>query len=243
MDKFQESELTPEEMVLAGVVEENELDEIELEGGELGRGGWLRNAKAFANHKRSMRASGIGRHTSASRFRRQALERINKMSKTVQQKLMTGTAQMSDMVYYSCAEVSGGSCDLIDEAVNRKRGVTNLDAGKIDKDKEFVLSALQLVYDSGSQDGAYADPIPASIINGEWELQLEGKKVFDNMPVSVFTNGVNGYDVNKPYGLYILNNPKHIKPQTTIEFEVKDANGTAKGFLKVYLIGTSVKPY
>ena len=245
-EDFKNSELTEEEMVLAGMAgsdddytaEEN-ADDLVLDG-DLGR--WNRRSRRPRRSRRYFRASRIGKNTAASLFRKQALERIPKMSENVQKKLVTGNAQISDMVYYACAEISGRGADLIDESVNRKLGLTNLDGGKIDKDKEFVLSALKFAYDANAIDGEYDDAIPAEVYNGEWELQLNGKKVFDNMPMAVFADGISGYNTNKPYGYYVLNNPKHIKPQTTIELEVKTPD-TVAGFLKVYLIGTSVKPY
>ncbi len=244
-ENFNNSELTEEEIVLAGMggndedftAEENEKDLV-LDG-DLGR--WGRRRYSPKRYRR-VRVASIGKNTAASLFRKQALERVSKMSPDVQKKLIKGQAQISDMVYYACGELAGRSVDLVDESVNRTLGVTNLDGGKIDKDKEFVLSAVKFAWDDNSLKGAYADPIPAEVINGEFELQLNGKKVIDNMPMAIFTDGVNGYNVNKPYAYYVLNNPKHIKPQTTIELEVKTAYNV-NGFLKVYLIGTSVKPF
>ncbi len=243
-EELKNSELTEEEMVLAGMAGSEDdytapenADDLVLDG-DLGRWG----SRRYRRPKRIIRTSRIGKNTAASLFRRQALERIPKMAESVQKKLITGNAQISDMQYYSCAEISGKGADLIDESVNRKLGLTNLDGGKIDKDKEFILSALKFAYDANKIDGAYKDAIPPEVYNGEWELQLDGKKVFDNMPMSIFADGISGYNVNKPYGYYVLNNPKHIKPQTTIELEVKTP-ANVNGFLKVYLIGTSVKPF
>jgi|GEM_PF-3153698 len=229
----EKSELTQEELVLAGL--DNEYDN-DLNGGN------SQSASRWGVKPTLTPAKNVGRREmGASLFRKQALERVSKMSKNVQEKLLKGDAQISDMQYYSCAAITGKNCDLIDESINRTLGKTNLDGGKIDKDKEFVLSALKFSYDALAIDGAFADEIPFGVYNGEWELQLDGKKVIDYMPMNVFADGVVGYNVNKPYGYYALNNPKLIKSQTTIELEVR-MPATVTGFLKVMLIGTSVKP-
>jgi len=76
-------------------------------------------------------------------------------------------------------------------------------------------------------------------LNGEWEIELNGQKVFEKQPIRRFSDGIYGYDTNKPFGLYILNNPKLISPQTPIEFNVNLPN-EVKGYLKVFLEGTSV---
>jgi len=245
-EEFRNSELTDEEIILSGLNGDddfpNEFDDDEDDelSGEVGR--FRRPFRRTRSRSRRRSYRSIGRRESgASRFRRQALERVSKMGRTVQKALVTGKAQISDMVYYSCAEVSGKHCELISEAVSKKLGLTNIDNGKLGKDKEFVLSAVKIAYDRNTIDGKYADPIPSEAYNGEWELELNGKKVFDDMPVSVFADGTIGYNVNKPYGFYALNNPKHIKPQTTIEFNIKTPQDIS-GYFKVFLIGTTVKP-
>ena len=246
-EELRNSELTDEEIILAGLNGDDDFptefddDEDDELSGEVGR--YRRPFRRARGRRRSRRnLRNIGRREyGASRFRKQALERVSKMGRSVQKALVTGKAQISDMVYYSCAEVTGKYCELISEAVSKKLGLTNIDNGKLGKDKEFVLSAIKIAYDAKNIDGKYADPIPSEAYNGEWELELNGKKVFDDMPVSVFADGTIGYNVNKPYAFYALNNPKHIRPQTTIEFNIKTPQDLS-GYFKVFLIGTTVKP-
>lgn len=239
-DEFRNSELTDEEIILAGLYGDDFPTEFDdSEDDELGA-----SRKPFRRQPRKNKRTirNIGKQeTGASKYRRQAIERIGKMNKGVQEALATGNAQISDMVYYSCAEITGKHCELISEAVSKKLGLTNIDNGKLGKDKEFILSAIKIAYDANAIDGGYKDTIPSEAYNGEWELELNGKKVFDDMPVSVFADGIIGYSILKPYGYYELNNPKHVKPQTTIEFNIKTPLDL-KGFFKLYLIGTTVKP-
>lgn len=245
-EELRNSELTDEEIILSGLDGEDDFptefddDEYDELSGEMGR--YRRPFRRARKRSRRRNFRNIGRReTGSSRFRRQALERVSKMNKGVQKALVSGKAQISDMVYYSCAEISGKHCELISEATSKKLGLTNIDNGKLGKDKEFVLSAIKIAYDAKAIDGAYADSIPSEAYNGEWELELNGKKVFDDMPVSVFADGTIGYQVHLPYGFYALNNPKHIRPQTTIEFNIKTPKDL-DGFFKVFLIGTTVKP-
>ena len=62
------------------------------------------------------------------------------------------------------------------------------------------------------------------------------------MPVRKFFDGFYGYNVQKPFGLYVLNNPKIIEPQTPIEFNVTLPDAL-NGYLKIFLEGTTVYSY
>ena len=213
-------ELTNEEIVLSG------LGEID------GRGRRIRTSK------RKIGQSEMG----ASRFRKHFLERIHKLPKPIQSSLVAGKSQISDSPYYSTAEIKGTSTELIRLSVSEEIGITNIDNGKLGKDRHLTLSGIRLLFDKSSITGRFTDTFPADLLNGEWEIELNGKKVFDKQPIRRFFDGFYGYNVNKPFGLYVLNNPKTIDPQTPIEFNVKLPN-EVQGFLKVFLEGTTVYGY
>jgi hypothetical protein len=178
----------------------------------------------------------------ASRFRRHFLERFNQLPKEIQQALQQGRAQISDAPYYATAAMTGTRTELIKLSTPEQIGITNIDNGKLGKDRHLTLSAIRLLYDIDSLDGKFVDVFPANLLNGEWELEINGKKVFEKQPIRRFFDGFVGYDVNKPFGLYVLNNPKNITPQTPIEFNV-NLPAAEPGFLKVMLEGTTVYGY
>lgn len=180
--------------------------------------------------------------TGASRFRTQFLERVHQLPKTVQKALTTGKAQISDAPYYSTAEMRGTRAELIRLSVSEQIGITNIDNGKLGKDRHLTLSGIRLLFDKSAIDGQYTDAFPADLLNGEWELELNGRKVFEKMPIRKFFDGFYGYNTQKPFGLYVLNNPKTIEPQTPIEFNV-NLPKEVQGFLKVFLEGTTVYGY
>jgi len=209
-------ELTNEEIVIAG-----------LDG--RGRGG-----------NRSRTGRRIGRNEiGASRFRKQFLERAHKLPKDVQSSLVSGGSQISDAPWYSTAAIQGTRSELIKTSVSEEIGITNIDNGKLGKGEHLTLSGLILLYDANSIKGKFTDPFPADLLNGEWELEFKGKKAMRKMPIRKFFDGFYGYNTTKPFGLYVLNNPKSVEPQTSIEFNV-DLPQQVKGFLKIFLLGTTV---
>lgn len=235
-------DLTDDEIVLAGMGEvdmddmedfEDE-DDFDLEGyGDLGRG----RGRRMRRLRRAVR-SDIG----ASRFRKHFLERLHKLPQSIQQALIKGKAQISDAPYYATAELRGTRSELIRLSTPEKLGETNIDNGKLNKDRHLTLSAIRLLFDKEKIDGCFVDPYPAGLLNGEWEMELNGQKVFEKQPIRKFFDGFYGYNTNRPFGLYILNNPKMIAPQTPIEFNV-NLPQEVQGFLKVFLEGTTVYGY
>ena len=211
-------ELTNEEIVLAG-----------LEG--------LDGRRRFGNMKRAVR-----NEMGASRFRKQFLERVSQLPKQIQSSLAKGKAQISDAPFYATGQIKGTRAELIKLSQSEELGITNLDNGKLNKDRHLTLSGIRLLYDANDVNGKFIDTFPADLLNAEWELELNGKKVFEKQPMRRFFDGFYGYNTNKPFGLYVLNNPKTIEPQTPIEFNVNLPKEVG-GFLKVFLEGTTVYGY
>ena len=209
-------------------MEEMTNEEIVLSGLDAGKRG-----EKFAMKK------GAKLDIGASLYRKQFLERVNKLPQEMQKALIEGKAQISDAPYYSTAEIKGTRAELIKVSVSEKLGITNIDNGKLNKDRHLTLSALRLLYDAKAENGNFTDPFPSNLLNGEWELSLNGKKVFEKMPIRKFFDGFYGYNIHKPFGLYLLNNPKQVEPQTPLEFNV-NVPDAVPGFLKVFLEGTTV---
>lgn len=229
-------DLTNEEIVLAGlgnidpITEDMYLDEDSEDLGRRGR---------RMRHPRHNFKSAVKNEIGASRFRRHFLDRAHKLPRPIQMALAKGKAQISDAPYYATAEIKGTRAELIKLSIPEELGLTNIDNGKLNKDRYLTLSGVRLLYDANNIDGAFTDPFPAELLNGEWELELNGQKVFEKQPVRRFFDGFYGYNTAKPFGLYVLNNPKTINPQTPIEFNI-NLPTALNGFLKVFFEGTSV---
>lgn len=206
-------------------------DEIVLSGiGEVGR------RRGRVRHNRFK--SEIG----ASRFRKQFLERAYKLPPSIQKALATGRAQISDSPYYATAPIQGTRAEIIKPSQPEQLGITNIDNGKLGKDRFLVLSAIRVMFDANAIDGGFSQSYPTELLNAEWELEINGKKVFEKQPIRRFFDGVFGYDATKPFGQYVLNNPKLIEPQTPIEFNIS-LPSELSGFVKVFFEGTVVYGY
>ena len=178
----------------------------------------------------------------ASRFRRHFLERVNLLPRDIRTALANKKAQISDAPYYATAAIKGTRAELIKLSIPEEIGITNIDNGKLGKDKHLTLSGIRVLYDANAIDGAFIDRLPVDLLNGEWELELNGRKVFEKMPFRKFFDGFYGYNTNKPFGLYELDNPKIINPQSPVSFNV-NLPKQVQGFLKVFLEGTTVYGY
>ncbi|NQY09814.1 MAG: hypothetical protein HRT71_09915 [Flavobacteriales bacterium] len=221
-------DLTEEEVILAG-----------LEG----RGSRRRNKEGRGKRRsRGSKKRSFGNESGASRNRRQFLDRAAQLPEDIQKNLVDGKAQISDSPYYATGEIKGTRAELIKISQSEELGITNIDNGKLNKGRHLTLSGIKLLYDENDIDGAFTDLFPADLLNGEWELEINGKKVFPKQPIRKFYDGFVGYNNQKPFGLYVLDNPKKIDPQTPFEFNV-DLPNEVDGFLKVFFVGTVVYGY
>ena len=225
-------ELTNEEIVLAGL---GDLGDVDFEDADLGR------HRARPRHGRPpmFLKRATKNEMGASRFRKHFLDRIHKLPRAIQSALANGKAQISDAPYYATAAIKGTRSELIKLSTPEELGLTNIDNGKLNKDRYLTLSGIRLLYDRQSISGNFTDPYPTELLNGEWELELNGQKVFEKQPIRKFFDGFYGYNTAKPFGLYVLNNPKSISPQTPIEFNI-NLPKAVQGFIKVFFEGTSV---
>jgi len=211
------TELTPEEVVLSGL-------DGDLEG-----------------RRRMSKSRGFSK-LGANRFRRQMIERIPRLPKTMQKHLKDDRAQISDKEYFIIRELSGTSTDLIKKNEKSEDGLRNIDDAEIGENQHFLLSAIQLQYRSGDS-GRFDELFPDFLANAVFTLKLGTREMMSKNPVDMFQNPVFGYEVNKDLGLLVLNNPKLISPNKTLAFDIEDAAESMSGFVKLKLIGTEVKAY
>ncbi|UZO79749.1 hypothetical protein NBT05_12400 [Aquimarina sp. ERC-38] len=235
MNEFNEFE--DNDVILAGLgeIDMDDMDDFEdYDDDELsGR----RRSRGYSRVRRARKA--IRSEQGASRFRRHFLDRLHLLPGHIQSALAKGKAQISDAPYYSTSEMRGTRSELIKLSTPEELGLTNIDNGKLNKDRYLTLSGIRLLFDKDAINGSFTDTFPAGLLNGEWEMSLNGQKIFEKQPVRRFFDGFYGYNSDKPFGLYVLNNPKIIAPQTPIEFNI-NLPEEVQGYLKLFLEGTSV---
>jgi hypothetical protein len=124
---------------------------------------------------------------------------------------------------------------------NKVVGTSNISSGKLEKGNYFLLYGIQLL--GGVGDGADTagtvnyDVIPDYVRNGEFEFKANGTVLIPNTSCEVFQT--EGKDIFK--GLFVLDNPKIIRDQQSIEFNVEwSANAPSNSYLKAILRGTAV---
>lgn len=192
----------------------------------------------------------LSREASAHRYRKQFIERLNYMPVEIREAIKAGRLQMVDAQFYKTEKFEGSSVDVFQQDDDISIGISNVAKSRLEVNKPFVLSAIQLLYSTHATDAiTNFDPVeyPAALKRGEISFRYNSKDVIDKMPVfSTFDPGIDGYDQQKPYGFYELKNPK-IMLDDRIEFTIRLQAGQNLGAeshaVKVLLIGTTVKPY
>lgn len=221
-----QQELTQEELVLAGL------------DGKLGNANMDGVKKLLANE------------SSAHKYRRQFLERLPSMPEEIVKKLLTGKMQLVDQTFYKTEAFTGSSLDVFNEDDDIKTGESNVAKSRLEKNRPFVLSAIQLLYATDAADAVAnfeSVEYPAALKRGEVNFRYDSKDVLDKLPIiGSFDPGLEDYDTYKPYGLYELTNPK-VMLDERIEFIIRLLGGQTLGAdthaVKVLLIGTTVRPF
>lgn len=170
--------------------------------------------------------------------------RINLLPKEVQRGLGNKSLQSVDISYYAVKDIGNSKVvKMLRDDDNKAVGYTNISSAKLEKGAFFLLHAVRLLY--GMADQGAGNPLtvnfaltPDFIRNGEFEFKANGAVLIPNTSLEVF-NTKNNYRLVE--GTYILDNPKLIRDQQTIEFNLEwGSNAPVGAFLKVILIGTTV---
>jgi len=177
-----------------------------------------------------------------SRSRAEFEKRISLLPKEIQQGLASQSLQAVDTAYYVVKTISGSKVvKMFKDDDNKVVGTSNISSGKLEKGNYFLLYGIQLL--GGVGDGADTagtvnyDVIPDYVRNGEFEFKANGTVLIPNTSCEVFQT--EGKDIFK--GLFVLDNPKIIRDQQRIEFNVEwSANAPSNSYLKAILRGTAV---
>jgi len=177
-----------------------------------------------------------------SRSRAEFEKRISLLPKEIQQGLASQSLQAVDTASYVVKTVSGSKViKMFKDDDNKVVGTSNISSGKLEKGNYFLLYGIQLlggVGDSADSAGTVNyDVIPDYVRNGEFEFKANGTVLIPNTSCEVFQT--EGKDIFK--GLFVLDNPKIIRDQQSIEFNVEwSANAPSNSYLKAILRGTAV---
>jgi hypothetical protein len=177
-------------------------------------------------------------------------KRIGQLPKDIQKALARGKLQIVDGDIYSVKSISSKqTVDLLESSDDKKVGVCNLNSAKLDSNKWFLVTGIELLYcadasgetDTRLQDADYKDDLPSVIKNGEFKLEQDSDVLIPEINCEVF---VNQNQTNTKKGFYKLENPKFLKPLKEISPEIRLAGvGANNAAVKFRLIGATIAKY
>lgn len=226
-------EITQSEFQLLGAVSDEELL-MALEGA---------SPQAKKTFSKAIRAFAKQRNQAPSRGSRGELEkRLHMLPKEIQEGLARQTLQAVDAAYYVVKDISGSRVQkLLKDDDNKVVGMSNISSAKLEKGNMFLLNGLTLLAGTAGEGETAMDVnftvIPDYLRNGEFEFIANGATLIQNASTELFNT--TGQVI--PVGHYRLDNPKLIKDQQTIEFNLEwGANAPASTFVKAILRGTVI---
>lgn len=226
-------EITQSEFQLLGAVSDEELL-MALEGA---------TPQAKKTFSKAIRTFAKNRNQAPSRGSRGELEkRLHMLPKEIQEGLARQTLQAVDAAYYVVKDISGSKVQkMLKDDDNKVVGMSNISSAKLEKGNMFLLNGLTLLAGTAGDGETAMDVnftvIPDYLRNGEFEFIANGATLIQNASNELFNT--TGQVI--PVGHYSLDNPKLIKDQQTIEFNLEwGSNAPAGTFVKAILRGTVI---
>lgn len=196
-----------------------------------------------ALHRKFKQANGGGGGQSRG-SRAEFEKRISMLPGDIQRALANQAMQASDSKYYSVKDISQSKIvKMFRDDDNKTVGYGNISSAKLEKGNYFLLDKIQILY--GVADQGETTPykvnfnsLPDFIRNGEFELKANGTVLIPMTSAEAFfTDG----DQRLVKGTLVLDNPKLIRDQQTIELNFEWAsNAPDRAYMKAILHGTSV---
>ena len=230
---FTLGEIESSEYNLLGAVTEDEFVEA------LDLSGPVDKKKFFRKMQNQSRAQTAA---TSSRSRAEFEKRLHLLPREIQKGLATQSLQAVDSAYYVVKSIAGSKVvKMFKDDDTKVVGTGNISSGKLEKGNFFLLYGIQLI--SGvadvneTQSQVNFNVIPDYLRNGEFEFKANGTVLLPNTSNEMFYT--ESKDIFK--GLYLLDNPKIIRDQQAIEFNIEwGSNAPAGTYLKAILRGTSV---
>ena len=175
----------------------------------------------------------------SNRFRRQFIEQMHNLPDDIIEGLMQGALQLADKVYYSRIDCSSGTSFGLIADGSTSTGIRNTNTKEVED--AFVLSAMSLEYSATAPSLFDHATIAPEISRGEVSLKYDRKEIMF-FPVNGTFVSLANYDTQKPYGMYMLNNPKVILPDKKVEVElsIPEAFSAGTHSVGIKLHGTEV---
>jgi hypothetical protein len=199
--------------------------------------------QAKKTFSKAIRTFAKNRNQAPSRGSRGELEkRLHMLPKEIQEGLARQTLQAVDAAYYVVKDISGSKVQkMLKDDDNKVVGMSNISSAKLEKGNMFLLNGLTLLAGTAGDGETAMDVnftvIPDYLRNGEFEFIANGATLIQNASNELFNT--TGQVI--PVGHYNLDNPKLIKDQQTIEFNLEwGSNAPASTFVKAILRGTVI---
>lgn len=171
-----------------------------------------------------------------------ALARIDMFPEDIQRALASRAYQLSDRVLYANRAIGGQkSAKIFQEDDDKVVGLRNISKAQLGANETFLLHAIAVTYGvGGAGDDTPGDvafgAIPAVVRNGEFELIHGSTTVIARCSNELFHSAGNS---RVKEGLYILDNPKVLRAQTTLQLNMEWADAAAaNSWLKVQFYGS-----
>ena len=199
-----------------------------------------------AYHALSKRSPATTNLTAKAEFEK----RMGQLPQEIQKALATGKLQIVDGDIYSVKSIAKKqTITLLESSDDKKVGICNLNSAKLDSNKWFLVTAIELLYcvdASGTDDdhlqvADFKDDLPPQVKNGEFQLEQDSDVLIPEISCEVFNN-LGQTNVKK--GLYKLENPKFLKPLKEIKPEIKLSGvGGNNAAVKFRLVGATLAKY
>lgn len=227
-------EITQSEFTLLGAMSEDELM-MALEGATpQAKRTFVKTVKSMASKTRLV---------APSRGSRGELEkRIHMLPAYIQEGLAKQTLQAVDAAYYVVKDISGSKVQKIFRDDDTKVvAQSNISRAQLEKGNMFMLNGLTLLAGVAADGESFGDVnfgvLPDYLRNGEFEFNANGTTLIQNASCELF----NTANQNVPVGHYVLDNPKMINDQKTIEFNLEwGTNAPVRTYIKAIMRGTII---
>lgn len=226
-------EITQSEFSLLGAISDEELIMAYEGATPVAKKNFARTIRQFSKNKSQTPSKGS---------RGELEKRIHMLPKEIQEGLAKQSLQAVDAAFYVVKDISGSKVQKIfKDDDNKVVAQSNISSAKLEKGNLFLLHGLTLLAGTAGDTDSINDVnfgvLPDFIRNGEFEFNANGTTLIQNASCELF----NTTGQNVPVGHLILDNPKIIKDQQTIEFNVEwGANAPANTFIKAIMRGTII---
>jgi hypothetical protein len=237
---------------LLGAMDYENQNALLLGIGEIGRANPARGRKLVSKLNRAMGVKAGAVKAAAPGYPNSRVELLNRLAllpETYRKGLAEKRLRTMDGAYFQAKSANAASGIIQIFQTGDVKGYTaanlgNVAGAKLDADKPFLVTAIQLLSGvaAGNLAGTafLASTLDNAIKNGNFTIRHDGKEIVKEMSCTVFDT-TNRND--RQQGTYILDNPFWLMPQTEFSLDIQLAGSTAANTnIKATLFGSGVIP-